>query len=116
MPQHLSAEMQRCIDACQACERICLETIAHCLSKGGRHASLEHIGVLGVCADICVTSARAMMVGAAAHVYVCHACAEICERCAVSCEQVGQDAVMQKCAQVCRECAASCSRMARAAA
>lgn len=116
MPHHLSAEMERCIDVCQECERVCLETIAHCLSKGGKHVAPDHLSTLGVCADICGTSARALTIGAAEHVNVCHACAEVCERCAASCERLGDDEIMRRCAEVCRRCAASCSKMARAAA
>jgi hypothetical protein len=116
MAHHLSAEMQRCIDACRECERICLETIAYCLTKGGQHVTPDHLGTLGVCADICATSARAMTVGSPVHAYVCQACASVCDRCAESCERIGQDEIMKKCADVCRRCAESCRKMAQAAA
>ena len=113
MRQTTSQEMQRCIQECTSCHNICLETVAHCLQMGGKHAAADHIRLLLDCAEICQTSANFMLRGSPLHTRVCAICAEICERCAQDCERVDpSDQQMRQCAEVCRRCAESCRRMA----
>ncbi|MDH5822560.1 four-helix bundle copper-binding protein [Luteimonas sp. RD2P54] len=112
--EHRSDEMNQCIDNCSTCHAVCLETIHYCLEKGGKHAEAEHINLMSVCADICATSADAMLRGASVHTATCGACAEVCRQCAEACAAMGDDADMQRCAEACRRCADSCGRMARA--
>ncbi len=109
---HMSSEMQTCIDECQNCHDVCVQTVQYCLGQGGEHASQRHIQVLLECAEICRTSADFMLMGAEAHPKVCAICAEVCERCAKSCERFGDDDMMKACAQACRSCAESCRKMA----
>lgn len=109
---HMSSEMQTCIDACQDCHAVCLETVQHCLGKGGEHAAREHIRTLLECAEICRTSADFMLMEAGSHAKVCGICAEICVRCAQECERFGDDEMMKACAEACRRCAESCRKMA----
>ena len=113
---HLSAEMQKCIDACDDCRAECLTTLAYCLEKGGEHAEPEHIRLLLDCAEICATSAGFMLRGSDLHGGVCGVCADVCERCAESCEAMEGDEQMRACAKACRQCAESCRRMAGQAA
>ena len=119
MTHHSAADrpqaMNECIDNCTQCHAICLETINYCLTKGGDHAAPEHISLLAACADICATSADAMLRGTSVHGVICDACAEICRRCADSCESMGEDEQMKRCAKICRRCADSCEAMASAA-
>ncbi len=110
-----STEMEQCIDNCTQCHAICLETITHCLSKGGKHAAPDHIRLLQDCAQICATSADFMLRGSDLHGRTCAVCADVCTRCAESCERMGDDEVMLGCAEMCRRCAESCRMMARAA-
>lgn len=112
MPHEINDEMRRCIEACDECRRVCLETVSHCLQKGGRHAAPEHIVLMLDCADICGTSSSFMARGSHEHGQVCGVCAEICSRCADDCERLGDDEAMRRCAQVCRTCAQQCERMA----
>lgn len=113
-------EMLQCIEDCQMCHDSCVETITHCLMKGGPHAEAGHIRLLLDCAEICQTAADFMLRHSDLHAETCSVCADICERCADSCEQFAQDAHMTACAEACRRCAASCRAMeqgsARAAA
>ena len=109
--EHRSAEMNQCIANCTDCHASCIEAITHCLSMGGEHATEKHIGLLATCADICRTSADAMLRGTPVHSYTCAACASICEQCADSCSRLG-DPEMSKCAEACRKCAESCADMA----
>ncbi len=109
---HVSAEMERCIEECQRCHHICLETITHCLQMGGKHAEAVHIATLLDCAQICQTSADFMLRGSHLHTRTCGVCAEICERCAQDCERVGDDETMRRCVEACRRCAEACRRMA----
>lgn len=109
----MADEIQTCIQNCTTCHQICLQTISHCLEKGGEHASSEHIRILSDCAEICSVSANFMTRGSDLHPTICGACAEACLACADSCEQVaGSDEVMKTCADVCRQCAESCQKMA----
>lgn len=105
--------MQQCIANCTDCHRICVETVAHCLRMGGKHADAAHIGLLLDCAQICATSADFMLRGSPLHGHTCAACAVVCERCAEDCERLDPgDAHMQACADMCRRCAESCRAMA----
>ena len=109
---HVTQEMRQCIEECVNCHSICLETVTHCLQKGGKHANPTHISTLLDCAEICQTSANYMLRGSELHPETCALCATICDRCAQSCEQVGDDDVMKRCAEACRRCAESCRKMA----
>lgn len=113
---HQNPEMQQCIQNCLECHSVCLEMVTHCLSMGGQHAEVAHIGLLLDCAEICQTSANFMLRNSPFHGQTCRVCAEICERCAQDCERFRDDGMMQSCAQVCRRCADSCQRMASAMA
>jgi len=113
MPHTLTQDIRRCIQNCAECHNICVETAAHCLMMGGKHVEAQHIRLLLDCADICRTSADFMLRGSDLHPKVCGVCAEICERCAASCEQFRDDALMKQCAEVCRRCAGSCREMAQ---
>lgn len=108
----MTTKMQECIKNCLDCYSICVETLQHCLEKGGDHANPIHIRLLQDCVDICQTSAGFMLRGSERHVLTCGVCAEICERCARDCESMADDAQMKKCAEMCRKCAASCREMA----
>lgn len=110
----LSDTMQRCIEICNRCHDVCLQTVQHCLRTGGRHAAPEHVRLLLDCIDICRVSADFMLRQSPHHRLTCRACAEVCLQCATSCDQMGDDPVMQECARVCRECATSCRQMAGA--
>lgn len=110
--EHRDPTINDCIDNCTQCHAVCLETINHCLSQGGKHAAPEHIALLAACARICATSADTMLSGASVHAIVCRACAEICTKCAEACESMADDAQMQRCAEMCRRCAESCRGMA----
>lgn len=115
--QMSSSEMLQCINNCMDCHAVCVQTIAHCLQLGGRHAEASHIRILQDCAQICATSADFMIRGSPFHSRTCGVCAEICETCAQSCERMAQgDAQMQACVDACRRCADSCRRMAAMAA
>jgi hypothetical protein len=111
MAHQLDEAMQQCIDECLSCERICLESITHCLGLGGRHAEPAHIGLLQACAEICATSARFMLLESPYHARVCGVCAEVCEACTDDCERLSDDDHMRRCAVACRACAESCRAM-----
>lgn len=105
-------DMQQCIANCVECHRVCLETLSHCLQKGGRHAEAAHIRLLLDCAKICATSADFMIRGSTLHGRTCWVCAEVCEACAQDCEQMADDKTMRRCVETCRRCAESCRAMA----
>lgn len=100
-----------CIAKCLECYRTCLETLPHCLKRGGKHAEQTHIVLLTNCARICQTSAEFMMTGSPLHVHTCAACAEVCHACAEDCARMEDDDQMRRCAEACRRCAESCRQM-----
>jgi hypothetical protein len=107
---HLSVEMQKCIDECLRCHGICLaEAMNHCLEAGGKHVAPEHFRLMMACAEICRTAASLMLIGTGHHTRTCAACAEICADCARSCDRVGD---MDECVRACMRCAESCRRIA----
>ncbi len=115
--RQLDNKLQECIGHCSGCHNLCVNTIAHCLDLGGKHAAREHILLLQDCADICATAADFMLRGSTFHRQTCGVCAEICQRCAEDLERLGpKDEVMKLCAQLCRRCAEACREMSRAAA
>lgn len=109
---HISPEMRDCIEECQSCHAVCLETVTHCLQQGGKHAEADHIRLMLDCVEICQTSANFMLRGSELHSQTCGVCAAVCEQCATDCERVGDDEMMGRCAETCRQCAESCRRMA----
>jgi hypothetical protein len=112
MPLPLDETMQRCIDHCLACYRLCLETwTGHCLEQGGEHVQPEHARLMLNCAQLCQAAAALMLGRSPLHARQCELCAEACENCAESCEELGD---MAACAEACRRCAGSCREMARA--
>lgn len=111
--EHISAEMQACIELCSDCHDACLETVRHCLERGGEHAADQHITALLDCAQACDASRDFMLRGSDLHPAMCGVCADACERCADSCDAIGpDDDVMRSCAELCRRCAESCRSMA----
>lgn len=114
MTHPISREMQACLDNCTECHQVCLETIQHCLEKGGAHADPEHIKLLSDCVAICQTSANFLTRQSGRHGSICAVCAQICDACAEDCEKFGEDEMMKQCAEVCRRCAQSCRQMASA--
>ena len=115
MAHHMDAQIQECIDRCRRCEETCLESVTHCLEKGGAHAQADHITLLLACAEICSTSARFMMLGAAQHARTCAVCAEVCEDCAKH-ESFSDDEMMRRSAEACRRCAESCRQISQSRA
>lgn len=110
--QERSQMMQECIDNCENCHDICIETISHCLEMGGKHAVAGHIRLLMDCSQICETSEDFMLRMSEHYPQVCGVCADICDACAESCESLADGAdFMQRCADACRKCAESCRQM-----
>src|SRR5690606_41306306 len=80
-----SAELIRCIEACEACHRICLQmAMNHCLEQGGAHVEPGHFRAMTVCADVCRTAADAMSSSLEHHAVLCETCSRVCRRRAAS--------------------------------
>lgn len=104
-----SPELIRCIEACESCHRICLHTaMNYCLEQGGEHVEPGHFRTMFVCAEVCRTTADAMLVSFSYHEVLCEACSRVCRECAETCERVGE---LEECVEACRRCAASCERV-----
>lgn len=99
-----SDEMDECITGCLACHAACLQTVEHCLEKGGAHAAREHIRLLLDCAEVCESSAHYMIRESPFQARICALCAEACRACEEACRRMG-DAADLRCAEACRRCA-----------
>jgi hypothetical protein len=105
------SQIEQCIQSCLDCHRICLETITHCLLKGGEYASEKRILLLQDCAEICDTAANFMTRNSDLRATICSTCAEVCIRCAEDCERLRSDDLVKACAKACRRCAEYCQLM-----
>jgi hypothetical protein len=110
--EHAHDDMDACIEACLQCHVVCTMTAQYCLTQGGAHADVSHVGLLLDCAEMCQTSANFMMRGSPYHELTCSVCAEVCRACASSCRSFEDDENMVHCAEVCDECAEACEGMA----
>ena len=106
--------MDDCIESCLQCHVVCTMTAQYCLARGGDHATIDLVGVLLDCAQICQTSADFMVRGSPYHAITCGACAAVCRGCAEACGAIEGSEEMAHCAEVCATCAESCERMAAA--
>lgn len=101
--------MQQCIEACDECHSVCLQTaMNHCLETGGKNVEPEHFRLMINCSEICQTTANFMLSNSSMHMQMCAVCAEVCEACADSCEEIGD---MDECVRACRRCGESCRQM-----
>jgi hypothetical protein len=107
--------MERCIDNCLNCHRICLETAArHFRGESPKSLPETLIRLLIDCTDICRTSADFMVRGSDMHAHTCRACAAVCDGCAEECDRLGREPHMAACVEACRRCAESCREMSAA--
>ena len=104
-----SEELKRCIDDCERVHRVCLHAaMTQCLEQGGEYLEPPHLRVMLACADLCRTTADAMLAGYALYEELCSVCARVCRDCAESCERIGE---LEECVDACRRCADSCARI-----
>ena len=109
---HTDDEMQKCLQLCRDCHAMCIQTIAHCLKLGGRHAAPDHIRLFEDCAQMCATAADYMLRESPFHDRICRLCSDLCKQCAKDCEPVaGDDNLVKQCIDMCQKCAGSCERM-----
>jgi hypothetical protein len=109
MHHPITPDMRKCIEACQRCHNVCLQTaISHCLEIGGKHVEPAHFRLMTDCAEICQTTANFMLRGSHFYDQSCQLCAAICDACAHSCEQIGG---MADCVHACQRCAEICRHM-----
>ena len=103
-PADLRAAYGGVVAGCLACHATCLQTVEHCLTKGGAHAAREHIQLLLDCAELCESSAHFMIRESPFQGRICALCAEACRACEEACRRMG-DAADLRCAESCRRCA-----------
>src|SRR5215203_4049417 len=100
--------MANCIAACNDCNRVCLQSIEHCLSLGDAHAEPAHIAMMLTCASVCRTATELMSINSEWHPTVCDLCAQVCDECAAECDELGE---MDDCVAACQSCADACREM-----
>lgn len=107
--QMFSKDIERCIDACLSCYKMCLGmAMTHCLEKGGDHVKPPHFRAMIACADTCRDAAEMMLIHSPQAKEMCALCALACETCARECDPLPD---MKECADECRRCAEECRKM-----
>ncbi len=107
-------QMQQCIDNCRSAHQICVETMYHCLSKGGEHSDPSHIGLLIDCAQINEMNADFMSRNSEFHTKMCELCADIDEKTAKDCDMMSKnDDQMRACVEETTKSMNSCRMMAK---
>lgn len=110
--EFLTEKTKNCIDICVDCEKICKESVMHCLMHGKEHADPRHIGFLKDCAGICRASAEFMITKSFFSKQLCALCSKVCIACADSCNKFKEE-FMKECAKVCKECSNACKEMSQ---
>lgn len=104
------AMMQRCIEACAACEQAC----TMCADMSGDEMRMSR-GMCMDCADMADTMMRMMMRPSGMHMpsmmAMCEAMMTMAKACADECMKHGEMPTMAMCAQACTECASACEAM-----
>lgn len=108
MGSNLNEDAEAAVDDCMDCFSICRETIDHCLTMGGEHASADHIRILMDCSQMNTMTADFLLRGSSFASQMCDLNAQLSEQCASSCEKFPDDEIMMACADVCRMTADSC--------
>jgi hypothetical protein len=100
------AVMIRCVDECEHCHRICLRTaMADGLEQGGEYVEPSHLRLMLACAELCRSTADALLAAFDTCEDLCALCARVCTQCAESCERLGD---LQECVDACRSCSRAC--------
>jgi hypothetical protein len=109
----LPSAIQDCIGNCTACERLCLETMAHCRQRGGDFAETPLLAALALCAELCRDTASTVQDAAGeAQLPMLRACAVACERGAKLCDDFPSDNMLRACGNACRLAARACTGLA----
>ncbi len=106
---HLSEEMQNCIDNCLEAAQACEWCADECAGEGEEMARC--IRLCRDVSDLTTLHARFMARDSAYSDDLAAACADACEECAAECDRHDEEHC-QLCADVLRECAQSCRQMA----
>ncbi len=102
--------VERCVNECLGCYKVCADTTAECLRMGSNYAEANHIELLDACGKACLTSADYMLKNSEFYPKMCRLCAEVCDECAESCDKF-DDVFMKRCAEACRRCADACRKV-----
>jgi hypothetical protein len=111
-PDELSAAIDACLDAAQACTA-CADAD---LAEDDVAEMRTCIGLCSDCADVCTATARVLSRQAGYDQLLVHrllqACVRACSSCADECARhADHHAHCRICAEVCRECEAACRRL-----
>lgn len=103
-----------CIEYCGKCIKICTETLAYCLRKGGRHSEEKHIQSLLSCIEACKLCADYLLRDVNLHHEACRLCAKACEECFEACKAIDEnDEQINQCMMACKHCMKSCQSMSK---
>lgn len=105
-----NAQMQACIDACDACALACEHCSVACLAEPNVKDMARCIALDMDCADICRLASSYMARNSEQTALLCETCAGVCERCAEECGKHKMDHC-QACADACNRCAEACRQM-----
>jgi hypothetical protein len=104
-------EVERCIEECLQCLRLCSECRDECLTVDPA-TMRECIRLCGECLEVCRTCVTLLAGSSPFAHHICGVCAELCEACATECGKYKGE-MMRKCAEACRRCATTCRDIAQ---
>jgi hypothetical protein len=106
-----SSQIEDCVTHLLDCHKLCLSAaMTHDLEGEGAVRRPQHLRLLLDCAQLCMTTADALLRKSQFHAQLCALCTDVCETCARECEALQG---MNACVATCRDCAESCRVAAR---
>ena len=102
--------MTRCCGMYTKCQKMCMETVRFCLTRGGKLCEVSFVMNMIECAQLCGTCAGFCATGSGRCATTCEACARVCEECARKCGRFSEPE-MVRCMKMLRECAQMCRKM-----
>lgn len=106
--QQMKDRIERCIEDCRNCHRVCLETLSHILQTGPEWTPVPNINLLLDCAEACRLSTGFIIRNSEFYPMISGDCARICTRCAEEFEHYDGIDQIRLCAETCRIAAESC--------
>lgn len=107
--EQIRNQIERCIEDCRNCHRVCLETLSHILQTSLERAPALNINLLLDCAEVCRLTTGFIIRNSEFYPIICGDCARICTRCGTEFEQYDDIDQLMLCAETCRRAAESCS-------
>jgi hypothetical protein len=103
--ESMTSEMKMYLQVWADCYKVCTEAINHCSQRENRCLDMTLLCLLRDCAEMCQLCSNMMIDGSEFMGRAAILCAEMCEKCAIACEQLGENSKLMDITAACRQCA-----------